>query len=455
MRNVTRFGSLLVLAILQTGCGSNQQAPSPDIAPRSPKQAAKSNEREHSKEAAHKEASAKSPKMEAPTVDAPKPFIDEAHTGTAKRKKPDADLPSGILTAGSFDDNINPRFFRSFVGKAGQNSYLNGVTTRLHGRRLEIFVKNGEGAPVGNARVSVASGSGEKVDLITRSDGRAIFLSSFDGFKQDAELTVTASSGNGNNTSQKIDESAENCTLTLPAASGNKPRNLDLVILLDTTSSMTDELDFLKAEIKNIATTVNARFPNVSQRYALVCYRDMDVGDEYVTRKFDFTPNIEEFRKNLSAQSAHGGGDLPEAMQKGLEDATKLNWRDEETARVVFLIADAPPHAADAAEALRHINTLRKRGASIYPVFASCNDSAAVEATEVIMRGAALVTGAQYLFLSNDSGVGDAHGEPHIPYYHIEKLNNLMVRMIAGELSGQRLDADAKSIIRTVGVPPK
>jgi hypothetical protein len=32
------------------------------------------------------------------------------------------------------------------------------------------------------------------------------------------------------------------------------------------------------------------------------------------------------------------------------------------------------------------------------------------------MRAAALVTGGQYLFLTDDSGVGDAHGEPHISY---------------------------------------
>jgi hypothetical protein len=134
MRIVARFGSLLILAIFQTGCGSNpNNAPyvGDSEAPRAglPKSAS----RDKGKETADKSPSYEMPKMEAKS---PKPIVDEAHTGTAKRKKPAADLPSGILTAGSFDDNVNPRFFRSFVGKAGQNSYLNGVTSRLHGRRV-------------------------------------------------------------------------------------------------------------------------------------------------------------------------------------------------------------------------------------------------------------------------------------------------------------------------------
>ena len=33
-----------------------------------------------------------------------------------------------------------------------------------------------------------------------------------------------------------------------------------------------------------------------------------DVGDEYLTRYFDFRVDAEEFRKNLAAQSAGGGG---------------------------------------------------------------------------------------------------------------------------------------------------
>jgi len=46
---------------------------------------------------------------------------------------------------------------------------------------------------------------------------------------------------------------------------------------------MGDELEYLKAEIDDIAATVKRMFPNVDQRFALILYRDE--GDHYVTRR--------------------------------------------------------------------------------------------------------------------------------------------------------------------------
>jgi hypothetical protein len=67
------------------------------------------------------------------------------------------------------------------------------------------------------------------------------------------------------------------------------------------------------------------------------------------------------------------------------------------------------------------------------------------------MRSCALLTGSQFLFLTDDSGVGAAHGEPKIPYYSVERLERLVIRMIASELSGQRIDPSPSEILRTVG----
>ena len=69
------------------------------------------------------------------------------------------------------------------------------------------------------------------------------------------------------------------------------------------------------------------------------------------------------------------------------------------------------------------------------------------------MSSTALLTGAQFLFLTDDSGVGNAHGEPHIPFYHVEKLNALMARVISGEVAGKRIAPEARDILRTVGKP--
>ena len=67
------------------------------------------------------------------------------------------------------------------------------------------------------------------------------------------------------------------------------------------------------------------------------------------------------------------------------------------------------------------------------------------------MRSSALLTGSQFLFLTDDSGVGNSHAEPRIPYYQVERLEKLMIRMIASELSGQHIQANPADILRTVG----
>jgi hypothetical protein len=59
----------------------------------------------------------------------------------------------------------------------------------------------------------------------------------------------------------------------------------------------------------------------------------------------------------------------------------------------------------------------------------------------------------RYLFLTDDSGVGGSHMEPTIPCYNVQRLNNLVYRVIASELDGYRIAADPAEILRSVGTP--
>ena len=122
----------------------------------------------------------------------------------------------------------------------------------------------------------------------------------------------------------------------------------------------------VKAEIDGIAAAVHRMFPQVDQRFALIVYRDQ--GDEYVTRTFDFTGSLEEFRSALSQQHASGGGDYPEAVHLALAEAGKLSWRNEGTARVAFLVGDAPPHEEYFRETMDAVSALRHRSVRVYPV---------------------------------------------------------------------------------------
>ena len=345
-------------------------------------------------------------------------------------------IQSGTLTAGSFDDNLNNWVFDRFLEQVKTQPDLAAFAHAFTGQRTVLRVQDSSGRPIGNAKVEI-----DGKQLMTRSDGRVVYVPGWDSNKQ-GRNKATVSFGSAK-TSISIDKQIEQ--LVTLDAQGQLPTQLDLALVIDATGSMGDEMEYLKVEIQDIAEAIAKHFPNVDQRYALVVYRDQ--GDEYETRVFDFTPDLGDFQRDLSAQSANGGGDYPEAMEAALEAANQLSWRSGDTARVTFLVADAPPHSNDIDDSLEAVDDLRAKGVAIYPVASS---GVAGEA-EFVMRSAALLTGAQYLFLTDDSGVGNPHAEPHIPCYTVEQLAPLMVRAVRSELSGKRVEAEERFTIRTVG----
>jgi hypothetical protein len=114
---------------------------------------------------------------------------------------------------------------------------------------------------------------------------------------------------------------------------------------------------------------------------------------------------------------------------------------------MMFLVADAPPHDKDLNTAVTHAKTARKLGIHMYPLAAS----GVADTAEYLMRGMAATTHGRYLFLTNDSGVGNTKVEPKIPCYVTTRLDQLLTRVIASELSGARVEAPANQVIRTVG----
>lgn len=221
---------------------------------------------------------------------------------------------------------------------------------------------------------------------------------------------------------------------------------LDVTFLIDTTGSMGDELSYLQNEIDGIAQTIKTKFPQTTPRYGLVLYKDQ--ADAYLTRWFDFK-GLDEFRSNLAAQTVGGGGDYPEAVAAGLEQVMKLSWRTGAVSRMTFWVADAPHHIGDEASVKASIDAAAAKDVHIYPVAASGAD----DRTEFTMRTAAQITGGRYIFLTDDSGIGNAHAEPHIPCYHVTKFDGALVRMVESEMSGSHVAPTAEEIIRTVGAP--
>ncbi len=356
-------------------------------------------------------------------------------------------LQSGTLTAGSFDDIERFADYQEFLSNAMQQDVADILPRWAIGERVMIQVVTPNGEPVADARVTVrpassqshpsqAAASSSLLELMTASDGRVMFLAGMDGASRDGEYRVTVSPPQGQAVSHAMHVGQQPWQIVLPDTQPRLPTNLDLALVIDTTGSMGDELEYLKVEIDSIAQAVHEMFPNVRQRYALILYRDE--GDQYVTRKFDFTESLAEFQAKLAEQSANGGGDYPEAVHLALEQAGELSWRVADTARVMFLVADAPPHDEHANRTMDAVHLLRRQGVRIYPVASS---GVGLKA-EFVMRAASFLTLGQYLFLTDHSGVGNPHAKPHVPEYQVERLDRLMIRMITAELSGRRLTPD-------------
>nr|WP_294286470.1 VWA domain-containing protein [uncultured Chryseobacterium sp.] len=205
-------------------------------------------------------------------------------------------------------------------------------------------------------------------------------------------------------------------------------RNLDLAFVIDATGSMGDEISYLQAELLDVLKKVEKKLQNTTDvRYSSVFYRDQ--GDEYVTREFNFTDKAENLINFIKKQGAGGGGDTPEAVVEALDASIeKLSWSKGNSTKIMFLVLDAPPHYSqeNIDKIYEKIKLAAEKGITIIPLAASDTD----KETEYIMRTFALLTNGTYTFLTNHSGIGNNHMEPTTDSYEVEKLNELLLRLI-------------------------
>lgn len=127
------------------------------------------------------------------------------------------------------------------------------------------------------------------------------------------------------------------------APADGRPR-IDVVFVLDTTGSMGGLIEGAKAKIWSIANQMITAKPTPRLRIGLVAYRDR--GDDYVTKRFDLSDDIDTVYGHLQGFQAGGGGDTPESVNQALHEAvTLMSWSPGRDAlKIVFLVGDAPPH---------------------------------------------------------------------------------------------------------------
>ena len=371
--------------------------------------------------------------MEAP---APMPVMPARMSPRGKR---------GVVTAGDIDDTLNLAAFTRYQARAAKELKLPRVNL---GGMVAARLVNGDGRPVAGmaytltkrgASLPFHSGYSGVDGVITAfpaalGAGRPskVMLKVFDdGVQVSGDELRTGSTGMSR--------------LIVPKAGGWSPDFMDLTFVFDTTGSMGDELAWLTKEFQGIVREAKRAAPGVDIRYGLIAYRDD--GDAYKVKTFGFTKSQPEMQRWLRSLDANGGGDYPEAAAEALEAAAALPWRRGKGERLVFHIADAPAHDDKAKRFLAAASKAATQNVQIFGLGAS----GVAKESEFLMRQAALVSGGRYMFLTDDSGVGNAHAEPTISCYRVTKLKDLLVRVLASELSGQRREANGGQVIREVG----
>jgi Mg-chelatase subunit ChlD len=347
---------------------------------------------------------------------------------------------SRTLTAGLWDDNLYPNHYQSFAEESAIPA-LSDLPTH----RQIIQVVNQEGAPIRGAELLITTGQAS-TSLKSIDDGRALFAPSLDGNNNLVEVTARLGTLTVKEQFELNTEEDNPWVLTLADAMSTPATTLEVALVIDATGSMGDEINFLKAEFAELIRQIQRNHPMINIRLALTHYRDK--GDDYVTRSLDFTSDLDHFQAELDEVFADGGGDFPEAMGEAMEEVMELNWSQEVNAtRLVFIAADAPPQEGRQARVDRAALTARANGVRIFPIASSGVDTSA----EWVMRQAAAFTLGQYIFLTDDSGVGGGHAEPHIPCYQVRLLQDQLLRVIESGIEGRWVEGDADEIIRSVG----
>lgn len=330
----------------------------------------------------------------------------------------------GLVTAGEWNDLDNWAFYQKTLMKEPFKGFPDDWQMYTNHRiAVAITAKN---KPAANATVTLFRNDTPIWTAKTDNLGRAELW--VGAFQKEKELNPTLLRLKVNEqwvSTATISETQVNRIAldeTLPS-----PTNLvQIAFMVDATGSMGDELEFLKMDLKKVINEVQKTNTQLKISTATVFYRDE--GDEYVVKHSPFTEDINQTTEFISQQRADGGGDFPEAVDKALVQLNQLQWQPEARTRIAFLVLDAPPHNKSAViSSIQYsVKTAAASGIKLIPVVASGID----KTTEFLMRFIAMYTNGTYVFITDHSGIGNKHLEPSVGEYQVEKLSDLMVRLI-------------------------
>ena len=128
-----------------------------------------------------------------------------------------------------------------------------------------------------------------------------------------------------------------------------KEFRLDLLIILDTTSSMGYFIDKFKFQFLQIIQDIRRECPEAIIFVGLIGYKDIfdkELGDEYID--YNFTTNYEKLKNKIEEIEPDGGIDIPEDIPGAFElalDKIGNSWKGD--TKMAILITDSPCHGLE------------------------------------------------------------------------------------------------------------
>jgi Mg-chelatase subunit ChlD len=339
------------------------------------------------------------------------------------------------VTAGMVDDNAD---FGEYLAYRQRNAGL-PVRERDIGERYLLEVTDSAGRPVHDAEVAVQRAGRAEPVMWARTDtaGRVwlhprAFLAPN---VSDRALGVAVRKGSAWSRATLVRGERSALQVRLGGAAVVQRPRLDLVFLVDATGSMGDEIAKLKTSMRAMSQQISQLPGQPDICYGLVAYRDR--GDAFLTRTHDFTDDLGAFQNVLARVQAGGGGDTPEALNEALHETVHgLAWRSD-AARLVVLVADAPPHLDYGGPQYDvDMQAALAKGIKLFAVGASGLDPIG----EYIYRQIAQYTAGRFVFLTYkdaaDPGSGPGTQTVHdVGNYSVQTLDRLIVKLVGDELA--------------------
>jgi hypothetical protein len=146
---------------------------------------------------------------------------------------------------------------------------------------------------------------------------------------------------------------------------GVEAKSIDLVLCLDTTKSMQDDIPHLRNSLIPMLEEEIKGFD--SFRLGFVLYRDYY--ELYLAKPYPFQRDFGKIQAVLNRIRVYGGRDIPEAVYEALYTGIhSYEWMADK--RLIILVGDAPPHPRPRGKITKQIvyDDARERGIEIHTI---------------------------------------------------------------------------------------